>query len=394
MHGETFLDIRPPKSPRRFFFPFSKSPTPQTSHPFQSSQTLPPIPPIPTIPLPSTPTVTPYDPTSQFQRKSHTPSSSASSGSGLGFGATVVRRPSDALRCVQKPSIKTAPPTRPRPPSQTGKPHSPRFAKSVEELWVPPTPSTAPLKYQKFSPPARPVRYDAPASAGYGGTKSVRHPSISAREYRLELKGSFTSLSSFASSPVAVPCEASHASRPLGEITRVTPPSEGSGRSDGDCDAKKDRRTTARPPLPVGPPPSTPFHALLTSKTKRAGPTHKADVVIVLEFGYSLDDPPKNSSVVIPWALLRQAGGHLVNFVRDHLGETSSRSSAPEMTDGSSADESDLESDTYDLNDLLRWVCFAARLMAGMSISTLCSSVRLYKSCSMSHRYPRHLDRL
>lgn len=117
---------------------------------------------------------------------------------------------------------------------------------------------------------------------------------------------------------------------------------------------KQERRTTVRPPPRLALPP---FHALLTSKSTRPAPTGKNEILVVLEFGYSLDDPPKNTSVTLPWVVLGGAGGHLVRFIKDNLTDEEEErcvSMAPEMTDGSSAEDSDLDSDSYDLNDLLR----------------------------------------
>jgi hypothetical protein len=59
---------------------------------------------------------------------------------------------------------------------------------------------------------------------------------------------------------------------------------------------------------------------------------------------------PKTSSVIIPWSTLKSHRSALTSFVAEHLEEEESR---PDMTDGSSAEDSDLDSE-YDLNNLLR----------------------------------------
>ena len=116
-------------------------------------------------------------------------------------------------------------------------------------------------------------------------------------------------------------------------------------------------RSTVRPP-PRRPRPSTPFEATLISKTTRPAPTAKCEVLVTLQFGYSSAVPPKNAHVTLPWRMLRNAEGHLADFVADYVEAGAWRGSGvsdgrPEMTDASSASESDLESE-FDLDTLPR----------------------------------------
>jgi hypothetical protein len=134
------------------------------------------------------------------------------------------------------------------------------------------------------------------------------------------------------------------------------------------------RRTTIRPPPKVPPPstpvvgdyPTVPFSATLLSKTTRASPTTESECLVTLQFSYDLDSDrsrgPKDgkqdrggaSSVILPWSVLQQVPGNLTNFLRKHLDEPlEEEPPRPELTDGSSAEESELES-VYGLTALLR----------------------------------------
>ena len=110
----------------------------------------------------------------------------------------------------------------------------------------------------------------------------------------------------------------------------------------------RSHRTTAKPPVRT-----MPFAATLISHTTRASPTSASHVLVTLSFAYSLDDPPSNNSVSLPWEALRMGGGHLLDFVQGILGEHEEESQRPEMTDGESAEESDFESE-YGPGALLR----------------------------------------
>lgn len=89
-----------------------------------------------------------------------------------------------------------------------------------------------------------------------------------------------------------------------------------------------------------------PFTALLLSKTTTSCPTSNSNILIRVEFGFSLERPPRNDSVVINWEDLARAGGNLAQFVASQLDETPK----PDLTDGSSDSDSD-----YDLDSLLRY---------------------------------------
>jgi hypothetical protein len=120
------------------------------------------------------------------------------------------------------------------------------------------------------------------------------------------------------------------------------------------------------PPPTVALPTPTPtirdFRATLLSKSTRPSPTSHSETLITLTFGYTLDDPTKNTDVILPLERLQRAGGELLRFVESHLegggdrgsGVSSVEKIQPEMTDGSSAEESDLDSDEYGLSALLR----------------------------------------
>jgi hypothetical protein len=130
--------------------------------------------------------------------------------------------------------------------------------------------------------------------------------------------------------------------------------------------AAEGRRATIKSPArPVTP---SPFHAILKAKTTSTAPMSKSETLITLEFGYSLDDTPKNTSVCLPWAMLAKAGGHLVQFVKVNLSdeEDQCECGVPDMTDGSSAEDSDRESGTYDLNGLLRQVALEQSKQLGI----------------------------
>lgn len=72
--------------------------------------------------------------------------------------------------------------------------------------------------------------------------------------------------------------------------------------------------------------------------------------------------------MTIPWEKLYPAGGHLVRFVERHLGREAVEEGKPHMTDGESAEDSDLESD-YSLGALLRSVLVLTRMRFTQLIS-------------------------
>ncbi len=98
-------------------------------------------------------------------------------------------------------------------------------------------------------------------------------------------------------------------------------------------------------------------------------------ILVTLEFAFSVDSGHQNRPVNVPFDVLKRSpggGGHLVEFVENclmnegvHLSTCSSLTrglsegsryddeTKPEMTDGSSAEDSDLDSE-YGLGALLR----------------------------------------
>ncbi|WRT69140.1 uncharacterized protein IL334_006124 [Kwoniella shivajii] len=106
----------------------------------------------------------------------------------------------------------------------------------------------------------------------------------------------------------------------------------------------------------------TPFHATLLEDNLKTLPAGQEDLtLVILEFAYSLDGNPNNEKIILPLDVLKQAGSNnLSEWIEDYLSkETNSMKKAstigtiPEMTDGESAEDSDLESDNG-LNALLR----------------------------------------
>lgn len=116
---------------------------------------------------------------------------------------------------------------------------------------------------------------------------------------------------------------------------------------------KKNRRSTIKPlPKTVN---VEPFEATLIGKTVKPSPTSENTILVTLQFGFSTEDPPRNDNITIPFLKLKEGGGELVRWLEGLMPPGELPSGQPEMTDGSSADESDLESE-YDLNNLLRWM--------------------------------------
>ncbi|WWD06834.1 hypothetical protein V865_004930 [Kwoniella europaea PYCC6329] len=108
----------------------------------------------------------------------------------------------------------------------------------------------------------------------------------------------------------------------------------------------------------------TSFHATILEDTSRPLPSGQSDLVLLnLEFAYSLDDKPNNEKVILPIEVVRQYGSNrLVDWLDRYLNRSengndkkviSTVTTIPEMTDGESAEESDLESDNG-LTALLR----------------------------------------
>ncbi|WWC63952.1 uncharacterized protein I303_106558 [Kwoniella dejecticola CBS 10117] len=108
----------------------------------------------------------------------------------------------------------------------------------------------------------------------------------------------------------------------------------------------------------------TPFHAtMLQDKVQLLPDPNSPNLILLnLEFAYSLDEKPNNEKVIIPLQILqKQAPNQLVAWIERYLSRSqisdkkvvSTVTTIPEMTDGESAEESDLESDNG-LNALLR----------------------------------------
>jgi len=256
-----------------------------------------PLPPLP----PPAPTAA-YSPPPV--KVTHTANSSFSSNnsSPLGQGAQIVRRPSDARRAMRQPFT-------------AGLPTSTSSRGDFRES----PPASAPMLRPRPSQPSMP----SPPHE----VKPMR-PQVSIshldRRSTLKLKPSISSTSSSISP------------------SSDTPEWEWGIRS---------RRSTVRPPPRPSPP--SPFNAILLSHSSRPSPTASSHVLINLSFGYSLDDPPSNNTITIPWERICRAGGHLARFVERHLGDEAEEEGKPDMTDGESADDSDLDSD-YGLGELLR----------------------------------------
>lgn len=398
MREEPSLILRPPKSPKRFNFLFS----PTKTQP-------PPLPPLPTLtpftppwPLASYPS---SEDTDRQNRKSHTPSSSTSSArvGELGQGAQVVRTPSDALKGIRHHITPLSPSARWREPitPTSGK------GSSMEELRQG-RPDTAPLlRHQKSEiRPVTPGRSFGLIGGGGDGDERAaprlkdppirqsmsRRKRVEAGE-EVETVDSHSSFSSFESahyarfsplSPAAdegensVPREKYHLSSEFGqsltgafagdmpsrfEPFRTSPSKIASPPALAPDETRERtrslRRTTIRPARRDESTTSAaqPFTATLLSKTVKPSPTALSHILIRLEFGFSTDDPPDATGVTIPWPTLRVHGGELVRWLDALIpdGEAEGKGEGqPEMTDGSSAEESD--SDEFDLNRLLRWV--------------------------------------
>ena len=226
--------------------------------------------------------------------------------------------------------------------------------------------------------------YSSPTSSALGnGAQVVRRPSDARREMRQPLTAGLVSSSSSredlrqpaptsAFSLIRRPSQPSLKSSSLNDRSLVTPAKVPSQRSnlkvqtsmsstasfystsihESDVESQS-RRATVRPP--PRPNPTSPFAATLLSHSSRPNPTASSHTLVILSFAYSLDDPPINNNVTMPWEKLRRAGGHLVRFIERHLHEEAEDDLKPDMTDGESAEDSDLESD-YGLGALLRFV--------------------------------------
>jgi hypothetical protein len=116
-----------------------------------------------------------------------------------------------------------------------------------------------------------------------------------------------------------------------------------------------------------------PFSVTLLDIAERSAPTATDEVIIRLEFGFSLDERSNTSSIILPLDVLQRAGGHLNRFVQGHLrtrgvraaeeqrgmrivSDAPSFEDGPDLTEGVSETESDVDSEEYVSSALLRWV--------------------------------------
>lgn len=107
-------------------------------------------------------------------------------------------------------------------------------------------------------------------------------------------------------------------------------------------------------PAPAAPKRDAPFAPVLVAHTCRPATGPLSSVLVTLRFGYSLDAEPNTHEVTVTYDTLRPAGGRLVAFLDSALrpssldsttSSTNTSGEGPEMTDGSSAEDSDFEFD-------------------------------------------------
>lgn len=119
-----------------------------------------------------------------------------------------------------------------------------------------------------------------------------------------------------------------------------------------------DKRSTIKP-APRSQLPPIPFSHHLVSHNIRPALGTESSTIVTLEFAFSTDENCKNDSVKLTWDVLKRGGGHLGELVEKLLGTKSQRGSLeseksnPDLTDGSSSEESELGSE-YGLEALLR----------------------------------------
>ena len=119
-----------------------------------------------------------------------------------------------------------------------------------------------------------------------------------------------------------------------------------------------DKRSTIKP-APRSQLPPIPFSHHLVSHNIRPALGTESSTIVTLEFAFSTDENCKNDSVKLTWDVLKRGGGHLGELVEKLLGTKSQRGSLeseksnPDLTDGSSSEDSGLGSE-YGLEALLR----------------------------------------
>lgn len=103
-----------------------------------------------------------------------------------------------------------------------------------------------------------------------------------------------------------------------------------------------------------------PFAPVLISHTDRAAVGNSSLVLVTLRFAFSLEADPNTHEVTVTLDTLRPAGGRLVAFIEQELRPASIQSDGTlgmeglEMTDGSSAEDSDFEFDDTRLHPMLQ----------------------------------------
>lgn len=238
-------------------------------------------------------------------------SRSGSTGSILGTGAELIRRPSEAARGMKQQSklvIRPPLPTLPQPPTNR---------ENMETMSI----SSQCTGTTTMEPRSAPL----PAISTTRHDNNTSPPDL----------------------PVTAPLRAK-SSRSSIKSTRSRHPDE--------CD----RRATIRPP-PQSALPPVPFTYHLLSHETRPAPTVESSTVITLEFAYSTDEQRKNDPVRLTLEMLKRGGGHLVKVIeeelskRDQVGRSGvqrdsleSERSGPSMTDGETSEESDLSSSELD----------------------------------------------
>jgi hypothetical protein len=113
----------------------------------------------------------------------------------------------------------------------------------------------------------------------------------------------------------------------------------------------------------------TPFAPILLDQKTRAvhGPSN---VLVNLRFAFSLDENPNTHEITVTLDTLRPAGGRLLAFI-DHLlrpQSLESETSPDDMTEGSSAEESDLEGFEYDNRDSIMQTEYLEELKFGSAL--------------------------
>lgn len=275
----------PPKSPKRFWAFSAHTPTP--------------VPPLPAMP-------------------SHIRSSSTNP-IGLGTGAEIIRRPSEAARTMkQRSEKKLSRSSRSLGPAPMELTDMEVLGKEFDVMMQ--EPNTAPLPSHHF---------------GHGEL-----PRLLPSTAPLRTKSSRTSLKSMKA-------------KPQEEIE----------------ERGTDKRATIKPPPRTLLPP-IPFSYHLISQTSRPAKGSESSVIVTVDFAYSTDEKCANNSVKLTWEILKRGGGHLCEAVEKLLsarpqkgrggleqrGSMESQKSNPDLTDGESSEDSELGSEEYgiDLEALLR----------------------------------------